>query len=139
MEPSMGSASDKASTNCSSSPPVVDGNAQLVAMIRQMVREEVQLQSQQLAYSFMAAATRAKGDNSSHNRVNTVRTCELDHYCLAGGSSRSTVSFASSSPPTLYSCAGGAAVTDKLNQEQFRPAKMDDGHKQAIGAGRMTF
>ncbi|TVU08387.1 hypothetical protein EJB05_41791, partial [Eragrostis curvula] len=61
MEPSMGSASDKVAGNCSSYPPAVDGNAQLVAMIRQMVREEVQLQSQQLAYSFMAAATRAKG------------------------------------------------------------------------------
>ncbi|TVU41102.1 hypothetical protein EJB05_14596, partial [Eragrostis curvula] len=69
-----------------------------------------------------------------HYRLSLVR----DHYCLAGGSSRSTVSFASSSPPTLYSCAGGAAVTDKLNQGQFRPAKMDDGHKQAIGIG-ITF
>ncbi|OQU75658.1 transcription factor MYB44 [Sorghum bicolor] len=48
------------------SPPVTlqqgEGNAQLLAVVRQMVREEVQRQTGQLAYSLMAAAAaKAKG------------------------------------------------------------------------------
>uniref|UniRef100_A0A0Q3VF57 Uncharacterized protein n=2 Tax=Setaria TaxID=4554 RepID=A0A0Q3VF57_SETIT len=43
--------------------PEEEGNAQaqLMAVVRQMVREEVQRQTGQLAYSLMAAAAWAKG------------------------------------------------------------------------------
>jgi transcription factor MYB, plant len=48
MEANMGNIGDKAINNCSPSSSRVDGNAQLIAMIHQMVREEVQLQTSQL-------------------------------------------------------------------------------------------
>ncbi|TVU03329.1 hypothetical protein EJB05_51138, partial [Eragrostis curvula] len=98
MEPSMGSASDKVSTNCSSSPPVVDGNAQLVAMIRQMGSLLPRRRLQQV-----------------HSQLRVVL----------------------SSHP-VFLCWRCSSHSDKLNQEQFRPAKMDDRHKQAIGIG-ITF
>lgn len=57
---SIGNAGAKAINNSSSSPSQMEGSAQLIAMLRQMVREEVHLQMGQLANSLMDATT-AKG------------------------------------------------------------------------------
>jgi transcription factor MYB, plant len=60
-EANIGNVGDKAISNCLPSPSRVDENTQLMAMIRQMVREEVQLQIRQLAYSLRATTSSAKG------------------------------------------------------------------------------
>ncbi|GJN38992.1 hypothetical protein PR202_gb28081 [Eleusine coracana subsp. coracana] len=57
---SIGNVCDKAINNGSSSTSQMEGSAQLMSMIQQMVREEVQLQTGHLVSSLMAAITNAK-------------------------------------------------------------------------------
>ncbi|ONM34120.1 Transcription factor MYB44 [Zea mays] len=64
-EPAEAAADDESRNSQGQASPLLEegeGNAQLLAVVRRMVREEVQRQTGQLAYSLMAAAAaRAKG------------------------------------------------------------------------------